>query len=274
MSLDIVGLRARALLLLALAQVVVVGGCGGGSSSDSTPTTTGTLQTRVVASRLTGTPYPVTIHVPASQAGVPTPMPVIVALDGDSWFQTLVGIVESRRLRAIIVAVGNAGQRNRDFVPANGCTSDGGGEAAFLGFLLQELLPSIESAYGTDPSQRVLFGHSHGGSFALFAMFAQAPGQHSFKTYLSVDASVGCMPHVAAGWEQAYAAQHRALPVRLQLAYATQGNLPANVDYAQRLTSRGYQDFSFRSDAYVGTHGGIVPQALADGLAFALTGPR
>jgi len=43
-----------------------------------------------------------------------------------------------------------------------------GGATVFQSVLQDELLPLIESTYRSDPSKRVLFGHSLGGQFVLF----------------------------------------------------------------------------------------------------------
>ena len=43
-----------------------------------------------------------------------------------------------------------------------------GGAAVFQSVLQEELLPLIESTYRSDPTRRVLFGHSLGGQFVLF----------------------------------------------------------------------------------------------------------
>jgi hypothetical protein len=195
-------------------------------------------------------------------------------LDGESWFDTLVGIVESTRTRIIVVGVNSTGLRNRDFVPANSCTPSGGGNAAYFDFIRQELLPYVEGSIGGNPGQRTLFGHSHGGSFVLYAVFSEAPAQHSFKAYLASDASVSCMPSVADGWDAVYASTYQELPVRLHLSYATQGNYAANVAYASDIAQRNYEGLVFFAQAYTGTHGGIVPQVLADGISFALSGSQ
>jgi len=133
-----------------------------------------------------------------------------------------------------------------------------------------ELVPTIEASVGGHPGRRMLFGHSHGASFVLYAMFAQAPGAHTFSSYLACDASLGCMPAAAAGWEQAYAAAHASLPVHLHLSCASQGNLAVNVAYAAGIAARGYQGLALAAPVYTGTHGGVVPQALGESITFGL----
>lgn len=253
-------------LVLALCALLV--GCGGGSG-EATPLEGG-RDTRSITSTATGTVYPLSLYLPPASAGPRDRLPVVYVLDGESWFETLVGIVEANRMRVIIVAVGSAGQRSRDFVPPNNCTPNGGGHGAYLAFLRQELIPYIEANVGGDPARRILFGHSHGGSLALFAMFSEPPGSHTFKTYAASDSSVSCMAATSSAWEEAYAAGHRRLPVRLHLSYATQGNYLANLNYAAAVAQRGYAELEFVAQAYGGSHGGIVPQVLAEAMVFAL----
>lgn len=258
-------------LAVALLATLLAGcGGGGGSSGDAPGAMEGTRDTRVLRSRHTGTEYPLSIYLPPASAGPRSGLPVVYVLDGDSWFESLVGIVEFSRTRLIIVGIGSAGRRNVDFVPPNSCTQDGGGQGAYLNFLRQELLPWVESSVGGSPGQRLLFGHSHGGSFVYHALFAEAPGQHSFKAYLASDASISCLPGAAQAWEQTYAAAHRELPVRLHVSYASSGNHDVNLAYAQLIASRRHQGLAMVSQAYTGTHSGIVPQVLVDAIGFAI----
>lgn len=228
------------------------------------------MQVLSITSRLAATTYAVSVYVPPPAAGPPGDLPVVYALDGESWFQALVGIAETGRTPAIVVAVHTAGQRNRDFVPANTCTPGGGGEAAYLDFVRRELIPAIESGIGGNPARRVLFGHSHGGSFVLYALFAEPSAGRTFAAYLASDSSIACLGDTAYRWEQSYAAGQGRLPVRLHLSYATLGNQQANVAFAEALARRTYGGFVFEAREYAGTHSGIVPQALADGVGFAL----
>lgn len=260
-----------------LAATLVLAACGGGGSSspvDGGPSTLSTREVRNITSRHTATAYPLTIYLPPASAGPRASLPVVYLLDGESWFSTLSAQADVNSDRMIIVGIGTAGQRNRDFVPSGSCTPNGGGNTAFLDFLQQELVPYIESTFGGDPARRVLFGHSHGGSLVLYALFAQAPGQHTFKAYLASDSSVSCFPVEAYGWERDYAARYRELPVRLHLSYATQGNAVANQEYAAALAQRKYERLSVVTQGYSGSHSGIVPQVLTEAVPFAVgSGP-
>ncbi len=264
----------KLLALLALACAVLAG-CGGGSTSDgNAPTIIGTRQTASITSRANGSSYALSIYLPPASAGPRNSLPIVYALDGDGWFETIIGAAQSTHTQAIVVGIGTSGLRDRDFVPSNRCTSNGGGHVAYLDFLRNELLPYVEANFGGNPQQRALFGHSHGGSFVLYAMFAQQPGQHAFKAYLASDASITCMPDTASGWEQDYARTYRDLPVRLHLSYATQGNYALNLEYARVIKQRNYSGLAFVDTAYSGTHNGIVPQVLNDAVPYAFAAGR
>lgn len=258
--------RLGAAMLLLCAALA---GCGGGGSGTApAPSEQGSRVLLNVSSTHTRAAYAVSVYLPPSSAGDPASLPIVYALDGQSWFNPLVDLAQTSREGMIVVAL-DGSRRNQDYVPVNQCTPDGGGNEAFFAFIRQELIPKMESEYGGDPGKRVLFGHSHGGAFVLYAMFSEAPGSHTFSTYLASDASVSCMSATARGWNQAYAAAHKELPVKLHLSYATLGNFAANAEYADQIARPAYERFTFVAQSYVGTHGGIVPAALADGTAFA-----
>lgn len=267
-------LRRRAFTTAGLLALAGCGGGGSGNGSDGTGAEPGSLRSLNIASRSTATTYPLSIYVPPAGSARAQDLPVVYALDGETWFQTLVGLMQTAPVPAIVVAVHTAGQRTRDFVPVNTCTSGGGGEGRFLDFLRQELQPYVAANVGGNPARQVLFGHSHGGSFVLHALFAEPPGAHGFQAYLASDASIGCMASTVHGWEQAYAAAHATLPVRLHLSHASAGNHQANLDFAAALKRRTYGGLVLADQAYAGTHLGIVPQALADGIGFALATAR
>lgn len=255
------------LWLLLLALLATLAGCGGGSSQAEPMQ--GTRDFKVISSNLNGSTYPLNIYLPPASAGARSSLPVVYALDGDTWFDVLVGIAEASHAGVIIVGIGNSALRARDYVPANSCTPGGGGQGVFFNFIRQELIPFVQAQIGGHPARRALLGHSHGGSFVFYALFAEAPGQHSFSAYLASDASLACMPDTVNGWDQAYAAAHDKLPVRLHVSSATGGNITANQAFVQTLQARHYLQLVLKAQAFSGTHTGIIPEAFADAIAFA-----
>lgn len=248
---------------------VVTAGCGGGGSGTATsPGLAGSVQTRAIASTNNGTTYPLSIYLPPGSVAIRANLPTVYLLDGESRFQTLVEIVEAMHAQVMIVAIGNEALRARDYVPANICTPGGGGQTAFLQFIRSELVPFVEAAYASDPQRRILLGHSHGGSFVLYALFNEAPAGRLFSAYLASDSSIDCMSGTVLGWESTYAAANTALAVRLHVSYSA--NLGGNIGLVQQMSSHHYSGLTMVSQVYGGGHVGMIPAAFADALTFAL----
>lgn len=243
--------------------------CGGGGSGDSAAAPADGVQTTSITSRINGSSYPLNIYLPANSAADRRMLPVVYLLDGESRIAATVDIVRARSARVIVVGIGNEALRGRDYVPANNCTPGGGGQAAFLDFIRLELTPFIETQYGGDPARRILLGHSHGGSFVFYALFAEAGSTRHFASYLASDASVGCLSATLYGWEAAYADANTTLPARLHVAWATGGNL-ANAGFAAQVQSRNYRGLALVAREFPGSHVGMIPLAFADALGFAL----
>ena len=53
---------------------------------------------------------------------------------------------------------------------------------------------------------------------------------------------------------------------------ATQGNFAANVAFGAALAERRFGRLAYLQQVYTGSHSGIVPQVLADGIVFARGG--
>jgi hypothetical protein len=243
----------RRALMLGLPALLLGCGGGGGGAEPPPPPLEGSLDARILRASRIGVDYGLRVYLPPLAAGPRETLPIVYALDGDTWFDTLVRSVESSRTRAVLVGINSVSRRNLDFVPANSCTAGGGGQAPYLDFLRNEVLPYIEGLFGGDPRQRVLFGHSHGGSFVLYALLAEAPGTHAFRGYMACDASLGCLFDTAMLWQDRY-------------------DVLTNVPYADALAARRFEGFGFQPQAYSGSHSGIVPQAIADGLAYVRSG--
>ena len=136
-------LPTRRASLLALAGFAL-GGCGGGAMEDGESSLAGTLVTRSIVANSNGTNYPLNIYLPPGLAAIRNTVPVIYLLDGDSRIAAVVDIVERTQAKVIVVGIGNEAMRSRDYVPANVCTSGGGGHAAYLDFIRFQLAPAID----------------------------------------------------------------------------------------------------------------------------------
>ena len=79
-----------------------------------------------------------------------------------------------------------------------------------MDFLERELIPMIETEYRADEHDRTLLGHSLGANVALYTLFRK-PGLFPRAVVASFDP---LLDH-----EEAFAAEHAALPVRLHLVF-------------------------------------------------------
>lgn len=161
-----------------------------------------------LTSKFTGRTYRVYVAKPVEK-GPPPPggYPVVYLTDGDFTFQTaadaLMMLSAARETRpAIVVAIGYGRgldaailTRFTDLTPfppdpAMAATLQAipafkgaiyGEAEGFYRFMTEELRPQIESAYKTDRSDNILWGHSLGGLFALHVLFNHPD---AYKTYL------------------------------------------------------------------------------------------
>ncbi|TYA57340.1 alpha/beta hydrolase [Formosa maritima] len=123
--------------------------------------------------------------------------PIIILLDGYTYFKTASGIVHfmsSNRNRnnlmpeSILIAIENV-DRERDFTVTKIKTkrpNTMGGGRNFLNFIEKELIPYIDENYRTEPS-RTLVGHSLGG---LLTLNSYMDKNSVFNAYISIDPSV------------------------------------------------------------------------------------
>lgn len=125
--------------------------------------------------------------------------PVLYLLDGDESFA--VTAEAANRFGqywglepGIVVAIGygSGSRRVQDYTPAGSdpalpADAKVGGADAFLTFLGDELIPSIEAAYHIDPARRTLMGYSLGGLFTLHALFHRP---QLFARYVAASPSI------------------------------------------------------------------------------------
>ncbi len=111
--------------------------------------------------------------------------PIVYLLDGDSLFPILASnhlflTYDDKLPEAIIVGIAYGSfdpainKRSYDYTPNSHDAKEGqGGAANFHQFLQNELIPDVESRFRADPTRRVLFGQSYGGTMVLYSAFTE-----------------------------------------------------------------------------------------------------
>jgi len=261
-----------------------------------------------VVSGINGSEYEVRIGLPYTYGSTTTSYPVFVVLDGEGLFLTAAETTRNEWAAStgplsgrsgpipefIVVSIAlpstppNPFRRNfeymppterkelapsmRDFVEKAEATYGGkaefGGAAAFLKVLETEILPGVTKRYRVDAAQRMLFGHSAGGTFVAFALMSRPD---LFTDYII--ASPGLVPENFR-LEEAWAAKHKDLRARVLLtAGENEFNDPltiasATVRFAETLNSRKYPGLELRTwiipDA---THAQTAVPSIMRGLA-------
>jgi predicted alpha/beta superfamily hydrolase len=139
-------------------------------------------ETRILRSALLNEDRRLMITFPENYERTAIRYPVLYVLDGSSNILHVSGVAQflanarNRIPEMIVVAVPNT-NRNRDLTP-------GPGAAFFARVLAEELIPWVDRTYRT-ASERVLMGHSLGGSFATHVMLNRP---ELFRGYVIISA--------------------------------------------------------------------------------------
>ena len=147
----------------------------------------GQPDTFTLASERLDRDFHVYVRLPRGYEDSDESWPVIYLLDGGILFPmlapyhfmlTLDGIAPE----AIIVGISygglgfaNGNMRSTDYTAASAEVDHYGGAPVFQSFLQDQLLPSIDERYRTDPQRRVIVGQSLGGQFVLYTALTR-PG--------------------------------------------------------------------------------------------------
>ena len=133
----------------------------------------------------------------------PAKYPVVYLLDGDANFHSFTGMVQalssgaySKTPQMIVVGILNT-DRTRDLTPSASSRAaffdksvplykNSGGNALFIRFLENELIPHIDSSYRTD-DYKILTGHSFGGLTAVNILLNHTS---LFNAYIAIDPSL------------------------------------------------------------------------------------
>ena len=254
--------------------------------------------------------YEINVALPASYGDVPDrAYPVLWLTDGIGFFHLAIGVQNCLTWgglapELIIVSVGSpngagmaeAGRRRGiDFAPpGDQYFYDGpggdfladmvrkaapemplatGGAAAFLAFLVDEVRPALARQFRM-ADEHALFGHSGGGMFVNYALFAR-PG--AFRGYIIGSPSSNAGDRAAFRMEAEHAAQHKDLAADVffgageteigELMLAAWGIVSAPVLMAETLLLRQYPSLRVTTRIFGGkNHLTVIPDVLAEGI--------
>ncbi|HZX29228.1 MAG TPA: alpha/beta hydrolase-fold protein [Telluria sp.] len=166
-------------------------------------------------SRYLGETLPVCLYLPPGYDDSDRRYPVIYATDGE-YIESLATLLERKHVPAIIVGLGGFDLREVNLILP--------GAENYFRFAAREVVPYVEARYRIDASQRILYGHSHGGTFAATAALLDDPVRPLFAHVLSSDGSLWTQPiEFGALLDKRKRAGAR-LPVHLIMAGAGHGN--------------------------------------------------
>jgi predicted alpha/beta superfamily hydrolase len=132
-----------------------------------------------IESSATGREYAITVVLPLSYMFTDVNYPVIYVTDGD-FYAIPLGVAAGQLgfgqevPEFITVGVDYGNPDPMAWLELRELDMGPDGRENFLQFFEEELIPTIESTYRADPSNRTLAGHSTGGDFALYGLLNAA----------------------------------------------------------------------------------------------------
>lgn len=261
MKLFIKFLNILGLIIIFFLGTISIVGTGGGDGGNSDSETKQSTETFSIESDSVGIKYNISVGLPPTYDETGTPHAAIFLLDGDNFFNEFYESYDEDD-DIILIGINNTHRRNTDYLPVNTCEIEGGGNAKFLEFLVNELVPYLDSEYNIDSALRLLFGHSHGGSFVFYTLFTDHG--ETFPILFSNDASLRCWGVLSL--EQKYFDQNLDLPVVFYSSGATEGGADEVRPVMEKIIDREYVGLKVKYDEILGTHDGILNAAFSRGF--------
>lgn len=155
-------------------------------NTNHSPATILGSHTRLLYSSFVDDEYELSIWLPPSYETSEQEYPTLYVFDSPAFFSSCVWNSLFQNWEAsvpelIVVGIGKRLSsfdewwpiRDRDYALVPRSTPDSGRGEDFLKFIGQELIPFIDENYRTNPEDRILYGQSLSGSFAIYALFSQ-----------------------------------------------------------------------------------------------------
>lgn len=222
----------------------------------------------------------------------PEGFPIIYVLDGNAYFHTVADIVSLQARRrektgvvpAIVCAVGYPGglpfhpRRFWDYTPKKDSLNmpkrpnglpwpESGGAEDFLHTLEEIIKPFVEARFPVNRLEQTLFGHSLGGLFTVYALFAKPD---AYQNYMAISPSLWWNRPLMQGLEQDFLTESEVIAKRLFLAVGSEEKEHIRQD-AEDLYER-LQDSGKIRAAFIETPGenhiSVVPTVLSKALRY------
>jgi predicted alpha/beta superfamily hydrolase len=235
-----------------------------------------------ITSSHTGTTYKISVFYP-DESFPDTSVPVVYILDGFWWGSmsedVVMNLTENNEIpKCIVISIDYKNgdgvyARSKDLIYPGLGVPEPAEANNFFQFLKAELIPSVENEFNCDTSRRIIFGHSLGGLFVLFAMLDN-PTQPLFKNCIASSCSMGIgSDNYLFEKENIVSTQISDLQVKLFLGSGTfVGSSPAmHEEFYDRITSRGYPNLKAKISLYPEQHGTDAYPSFRDGIKYILT---
>lgn len=293
----------RVLRASVVVTLLAVAGC-----AESRPAAfLGGVETRELRASKTGREYQVSVAVPLGYEQSVERYSVLVGVDANGQFGTLVETARLLKLGAhipplVIVGVGfpvggyQTLSRPRrlhelyptvvdDFVetmaaanPDQPPPTGSGGGPELLDFIVSDVLPFVDANYRTEATGRALYGHSAGGTFAFHALLNSGG---VFTRYIIGSPALWWDDRAAFRLEAQYAAVHDELPAKVFLSVGLlesdtlspplgSGLMVSNVrDLEEVLAARHYRGLVWNTHYFEDeNHQSVVGPTISRGLRY------
>lgn len=237
-------------------------------------------------SEQTGRDYTLLVNLPPSyEPGTNKKYPILYYTDAQwdvSLLHNILGKCYYDRTLPEIITVGisypdphaNYGKlREWDLTPAKEDRPGGenrGGGPQFLEWVVDDLVPFVESKYPVDPDARAWGGVSLGGFFALYLMYEES---ELFDRIISISPAIIVDRGHTFRQDQAFAASNDTLETRLFVCYGTEEYHKFSdpiAQYQKTISGRGYKGLELRNWQVEGArHGSVAMDGWTRGLWWA-----
>ncbi|MDQ8186028.1 alpha/beta hydrolase-fold protein [Pelagicoccus sp. SDUM812002] len=217
-----------------------------------------------IPSQITSIDYPVHVVLPDGYENSQKRFPIIYATDGQWVTGGFSSAVTERKKQLILVTIeqGPGDRRAIDFrLP---------GAYNYIRFIEEELLPSVESIYRVNTSERTFCGTSYGGLLVGLVFLLDDVENPLFKNYLSFDGSFWSSAATLYSLENERYAASKRKNATLYLTSATgfQNNDRWVTNFQNRIESRGYEGLTVVRRSYPVEHNDVAQPSFDAALEF------